>query len=110
MQPKGLLTVVGSLNISQFWPATKGTNSSDGDTVHLKVDPNTSFVFSTSPGAKPKTTTKFVGAYVNDHGKKKNVLEQVETGGKVRATPIAANGALFVLTENRSRLLAIGKK
>jgi endonuclease YncB( thermonuclease family) len=74
MKPKGLLTVVGSLDISQFWPATKGTNSSDGDTVHLKVDPNTSFLFSPSPGAKPKLTTKFIGAYVIDHGKKKKAI------------------------------------
>jgi endonuclease YncB( thermonuclease family) len=74
MKPKGLLTIVGSLDISQFWPATKGNNSSDGDTVHLKVDPNASFLFSTSPGAHPKLTTKFVGAYVNDHGVKKKVI------------------------------------
>ena len=74
MKLKGLLTVVGSLDISQFWPATKGTRSSDGDTVHMKVNPNTSFVFSTSPGAKPKPTTKYIGAYVNDHGKKTKVI------------------------------------
>ena len=54
MKPKGLLTVVGSLDIKQFWPATKGRNSSDGDTVHLKVDPATSFLFKTSAGAHPK--------------------------------------------------------
>src|SRR5438128_5734154 len=71
---KGLLTVVGSLDISQFWPATKGRNSSDGDTVHLKVDPNASFLFASSPAAKTKPTTKFIGAFVNDHGKKKNVI------------------------------------
>jgi endonuclease YncB( thermonuclease family) len=74
MSSNGLLTVVGSVDISQFWPAAKGTNSSDGDTVHMKVDPSTSFLFSTSPGAKPKTTTKFIGAYVNDHGKDKKVI------------------------------------
>jgi len=38
MKPKGLFTVVGSLDISQFWSVAKGTNSSDGDIVHLKVD------------------------------------------------------------------------
>ena len=70
MKPKGQLTVVGSIDITQFWPATKGRNSSDGDTIHMKVDPATSFLFSKSPGAKPKLTTKFVGAYVIDHGKK----------------------------------------
>jgi len=74
MKPKGLLTVVGSLDISQFWPASKGVQSSDGDTLHLKVDPNTSFLFASSPGTTPKTTTKFIGAYVNDHGKKKKVI------------------------------------
>lgn len=73
-QQKGLLTVVGSLDISQFWPATKGRNSSDGDTVHLKVDPTTSFLFASAPGAKPKPTTIFNGAFVNDHGKKNKVI------------------------------------
>jgi hypothetical protein len=71
---KGLLTVVGSLDVSQFWPATKGRNSSDGDTVHLKVDPNASVLFASSPGAKPKPTMKFIGAFVDDHGTKKNVI------------------------------------
>lgn len=74
MKPKGLLTVIGSLDISQFWPATKGSNSSDGDTVHLKVDPNTSFLFKASPKAKPKITKKFIGAFVMDHGKKKKAI------------------------------------
>jgi len=74
MKPKGLLTVIGSLDISQFWPATKGSNSSDGDTVHLKVDPNTSFLFKASPHAKPKITKKFIGAFVLDHGKKKKAI------------------------------------
>jgi endonuclease YncB( thermonuclease family) len=74
MNPKGLLTVIGSLDISQFWPATKGSNSSDGDTVHLKVDPNTSFLFKSSPHAKPKITRKFIGAFVIDHGKKKKAI------------------------------------
>jgi len=72
--PKGLLTVVGSLDISQFWPATKGNNSSDGDTVHLKVDPNTSFLHSASPSAKPKLTKVYAGAYVIDHGLRKRVV------------------------------------
>ncbi len=72
--PKGMLTVVGSLDISQFWPASKGTNSSDGDTVHLKVDPNTSFLFSSAPGKKPKLIKAFTGAYVMDHNQKKNVI------------------------------------
>ena len=74
MKPKGLLTVIGSLDISQFWPATKGSSSSDGDTVHLKVDPNTSFLFKSSPHAKPKITRKFIGAFVIDHGRKKKAI------------------------------------
>jgi Staphylococcal nuclease homologue. len=74
MKPKGLLTVIGSLDISQFWPATKGLSSSDGDTVHLKVDPNTSFLFKASPNAKPKITKKFIGAFVIDHGRKKKAI------------------------------------
>jgi hypothetical protein len=46
MKPKGLL---------------KGNSSSDGDTVHPKVDPASSFLFKTSAGAHPKKTTKFTG-------------------------------------------------
>jgi len=74
MKSKGLLTVIGNLDISQFWPATKGPSSSDGDTVHLKVDPTTSFLFKTSPHAKPKITKKFIGAFVIDHGKPKKAI------------------------------------
>jgi endonuclease YncB( thermonuclease family) len=74
MKPRGLLTVIGSLDISQFWPATKGLNSSDADTVHLKVDPNTSFIFKGSPHSKPKITKKFIGAFVIDHGRKKKAI------------------------------------
>src|SRR5262249_37261334 len=74
MKPKGRLTVVGALDVSQFWPASKGTNSSDGDTVHLKVAPQTSFLFSASPKTKPKLVKTYIGAYVLDHGRKKNVI------------------------------------
>ena len=74
MNPKGLLTVIGSLDVRQFWPATKGSSSSDGDTVHLKVDPKTSFLFKASPNAKPKITKKFIGAFVIDHGRKKKAI------------------------------------
>jgi hypothetical protein len=44
MAPKGQLTVVGTIDIRQFWPASTGHTSSDGDTIHLKVDPQTSFL------------------------------------------------------------------
>jgi endonuclease YncB( thermonuclease family) len=74
MTPKGLLTVSGNLDISQFWPATKGVNASDGDTVHLKINPESSFLFASSPHAKPKLTKHFIGAYVKDHGRVQHVI------------------------------------
>ncbi len=74
MKPKGLLTVVGTLDINQFWPASKGTSSSDGDTIHLKVNPATSFVYSSSPSATPKSAAVFIGTTVNDHGRSKKVI------------------------------------
>jgi endonuclease YncB( thermonuclease family) len=75
---KGLLTIVGTIDIAQFWPATRGGRSSDGDTVHMKVDPQTSFMFTTTGGTKPKQTVKFVGAFVNDHGKKNVITSNSE--------------------------------
>jgi endonuclease YncB( thermonuclease family) len=75
---KGLLTIVGTLDISQFWPATKGGRSSDGDTVHLKVDPQNSFTFTSAAAGKPKRTLKFSGAFVNDHGKKNVITSSSE--------------------------------
>src|SRR5215471_18923963 len=74
MIPKGQLTVVGTIDIKQFWPASKGGSSSDGDTIHLKVDPQTSFLFSASPHTKPKVTKIFVGAFVVDGPKKPKVI------------------------------------
>src|SRR5215471_20286739 len=74
MIPKGQLTVVGTIDIKQFWPASKGGSSSDGDTIHLKVDPQTSFLFSASPHTKPKVTKIFVGAFVVDGPKKPRVI------------------------------------
>jgi outer membrane protein assembly factor BamB len=46
--------------------------------------------------------------YVFEAGKKKNILAEIDTFGKVRATPVVANGTLYVMTENT--LYAIGKK
>jgi outer membrane protein assembly factor BamB len=43
-----------------------------------------------------------------EHGKKKNLIESVEMDSKVRATPVMANGILYVMTENKLR--AIGAK
>ncbi len=35
------------------------------------------------------------------HGRKKNVINTVDMGGKVRATPVVANGVLYIMTENK---------
>ncbi|HMK23492.1 MAG TPA: hypothetical protein VK466_14245 [Terriglobales bacterium] len=88
--PKGLLTVVGSLDVSQFWPASTGTASSDGDTVHLKVDPNSSFVFAGGPGTSPKVTKAYVGAYALDQGKKKKNVITSKNEIKIRLQGIDA--------------------
>lgn len=52
--------------------------------------------------------------FVFKHGRKKEKPEEFEMGGLVRATPIAANGTLYVITEsgrtNPAKLYAIGKK
>ena len=41
----GLLRVKGTIDINQFWPTGSGRILSDADTVHVKVNPATSFVF-----------------------------------------------------------------
>ena len=42
----GLLRIKGSIDLNQFWPTGKSPNIlSDADTVHIQVDPKTSFVF-----------------------------------------------------------------
>jgi outer membrane protein assembly factor BamB len=49
--------------------------------------------------------------FIFTHGKEKKRPKQIDmNGAKVRATPVAANGVLFLLTENKTRLLAIAKK
>lgn len=45
--------------------------------------------------------------FVYEHGKTAKRLAENEMGGRVRATPIAANGVLYVMTENK--LFAISK-
>jgi outer membrane protein assembly factor BamB len=45
--------------------------------------------------------------FVFQHGKAKKLLEENDMGGRVRATPVAANGVLYVMTENK--LYAISK-
>ncbi len=42
------------------------------------------------------------------HGKKKDVLAELEFPGRIRATPVAANNTLYVMTENK--LYAIANK
>lgn len=46
------------------------------------------------------------------HGKEKELLAEFSMGGtaKIRATPVATNGQLYVLTENPTKLWVIGKK
>jgi len=46
--------------------------------------------------------------YVFQHGKEKKLLGQVEMGVNIRATPVAVNGVLYVMTENK--LYAIENK
>ena len=77
MIARGMLTVVGSLDIKQFWPTTKGTTASDADTVHLKVDSSpasASFVFQPSASAKAKITKAFIDTHVNDRGRIKKTV------------------------------------
>jgi outer membrane protein assembly factor BamB len=46
--------------------------------------------------------------FVFAHGKQKKVLAQNEMGGHVRAAPVAANGVLYVMTENKLYAIAEG--
>ena len=46
--------------------------------------------------------------FVFKHGKKLEKLAENDMGGRVRATPVAANGVLYVMTENK--LFAIAEK
>jgi outer membrane protein assembly factor BamB len=46
--------------------------------------------------------------FVFAHGKEKKLLAQNEMGGHVRAAPVAANGVLYVMTENKLFAIAEG--
>jgi outer membrane protein assembly factor BamB len=46
--------------------------------------------------------------YVFAHGKTKKLLAKNEMGGHVRASPVAANGVLYVATENKLYAIAEG--
>jgi outer membrane protein assembly factor BamB len=41
------------------------------------------------------------------HGKEKKLLQETQMKGKIRATPVVANGVLYIITENPCRLHAI---
>lgn len=53
-------------------------------------------------GNDDRTVTVFA------HGKQKKILAENDMGGRVRASPVAANGTLYVMTENK--LYAIANK
>ena len=44
------------------------------------------------------------------HGKEKKLLGVVDMKAKIRATPVATNGRVFMITENPCRLLCVGAK
>jgi outer membrane protein assembly factor BamB len=46
--------------------------------------------------------------YVFKHGKEKDLIDTIEMKARVRSTPVAVNGVLYVMTENH--LFAIAKK
>src|SRR5262249_34028359 len=50
--------------------------------------------------------------HIFKHGKKKQLVRKINMGrvAKVRATPVAAGGVLYVMTENPTRLYAIASK
>jgi outer membrane protein assembly factor BamB len=48
--------------------------------------------------------------FVFEHGKEKKLVNQIDMKGKIRATPVAVNGVLYVVTENPCKLYAITKK
>ena len=36
-----------------------------------------------------------------EHGKQKKVVNTIDMKSKIRATPVAANGVLYIMTENK---------
>ncbi|HXG12026.1 MAG TPA: PQQ-binding-like beta-propeller repeat protein [Gemmataceae bacterium] len=48
--------------------------------------------------------------YVFQHGKEKKILNEIQMEGNIRATPVACNGVLYVMTENVTKLYAITNK
>jgi outer membrane protein assembly factor BamB len=48
--------------------------------------------------------------FIFEHGKEKKIVAEIEMKGKIRATPVAVNNVLYVMTENPCKLYAITKK
>jgi outer membrane protein assembly factor BamB len=48
--------------------------------------------------------------HIFQHGKEKKLINTVQVRGKIRATPVVANGVLYVITENPCRLWAIAAR
>jgi outer membrane protein assembly factor BamB len=48
--------------------------------------------------------------FIFEHGKEKKIVAEVDMKAKIRATPVAVNGVLYVMTENPCKLYAISKK
>jgi endonuclease YncB( thermonuclease family) len=71
--PKGLLTVGGTLDLSQFWPL----GESDADTTKLLITVSAgAFQFQSSKSAAPQPTRAFDGAWVKGAGGKKAVIDK----------------------------------
>jgi outer membrane protein assembly factor BamB len=83
----------------------------DADTGKVYWTHNTKAAIWSSPywaDGKVYLGTDGAEVFVFAHGKQKRLLETIDMGGRVRATPVAANGTLFVMTENK--LYAIAAK
>jgi outer membrane protein assembly factor BamB len=48
--------------------------------------------------------------FIFEHGKEKKIVAEIDMKGKIRATPVAVNGVIYVMTENPCKLYAIAKK
>lgn len=82
----GLLTVTGTLELDQLWPA----GSSDADTMRVKLATNDPFRFQSQPGDSPSATAAFEGAYVHVKGRKEPVIVQHSRSLRVRLQGIDA--------------------
>jgi outer membrane protein assembly factor BamB len=53
---------------------------------------------------------EFGEMHIFKHGKTKELVKRIKMRGKIRATPVAVNGVLYVMTENPCKLWAIKAK